>query len=276
MTSTSYIPALVGFGGMAEEVERLEQQAELTFFAEVALLSRSGIAINEDLRVLDLGCGTGAFTRRLRQHWPMAQVEGVDVDPELVGYLEPPSRVVARSGALGAPASYDLVVVRYVAQHLQQVERRDLWRRAGEVLRPGGVLAVIDVDEGDWGTTTPHFPALERVYRKVARLQAVRGGSRDLLPSVQAELVRPVAGSPEFVEAQRLRGQVTSDEVPLDRFEVHLGPRRHIGHLVDGGLDLADLALVGAAWKAFRSAPDAYAALNVHLVHARTSERSSR
>lgn len=271
--STSYAPALVGGGGLTEEIDRLERQADLTFAAEVDLLQSMVGEGSTHLRVLDIGCGTGAFTRRLRAAWPACDVEGVDVDPDLLAHTGPPSRLVGRTGPLGAAATYDLAVVRYVAQHLDADTRRAMWSRIRDVLRPGGVLAVIDVDDADWGSITPSVPAVERVYRKIARLQEARGGDRDLLPRVCDELADPANG---FDAAERRRGQVTSDRVPLERFGIHLGPERHIGHLTDGGMDLDDFALVTAAWNAVRRHPESRATVHVHVVFARRAERPVR
>lgn len=53
--------------------------------------------------VLDVGCGTGAFTRVLRKETD-GRVVGLDRDPDLLAHLEPPT---IRGNALGLPVRAD-------------------------------------------------------------------------------------------------------------------------------------------------------------------------
>lgn len=48
----------------------------------VDLISRIGAAAPR--RVVDLGCGPGTLTALLAQHWPDAEIEGVDSSPEMI------------------------------------------------------------------------------------------------------------------------------------------------------------------------------------------------
>ena len=96
-------------------------------------------------RALDIGCGTGALTRRLKQRVP--HVTGIDRDERSIQLAR------AHPGAAGIrylqadfltaslePASADLVTSIASLHHM---DARAALRRMSELLRPGGVLAVV-------------------------------------------------------------------------------------------------------------------------------------
>jgi len=104
-------------------------------------------------RVADLGSGGGYFT------FPMAEAVGkagriyaVDVDASLLAYIAKQSEkrglpqietVLAPKDGLGLPASsVDLIFLSNVFHHLP--DPADYFRRARQILRSGGRVAVID------------------------------------------------------------------------------------------------------------------------------------
>ena len=96
------------------------------------------------LRVLDLGCGTGAWSLQWRGQ--QADVTGVDFDPEFVRLaLRRPGLeggfhgLVADATALPLPDQhFDLVESQSLLEHVP--DWRGVVREAVRVLRPGGVL----------------------------------------------------------------------------------------------------------------------------------------
>lgn len=117
--------------GTAAGVRRAERRAQL--IAEAAGLA-SGV------RALEIGCGTGNFTRLFAATG--ATVEGNDISPELLSLARqdnPGVRFV--QGAfedLSANSGYDTVIGSSVLHHLE-VERA--LAKCYELLRPGGRLA---------------------------------------------------------------------------------------------------------------------------------------
>jgi hypothetical protein len=114
------------------------------------------------------------------------------------------------------------------------------------VLRPGGVVVVVDVDAELWGAAEPALPGLEAVYRKVAEAQRRRGGDRLVVrraPRLLAE-----AG---FVHVRVQPFATTSDARPVACFAVHAGPERLLPLVHSGDLTLADYAAVTRAWQQF-------------------------
>jgi 2-polyprenyl-6-hydroxyphenyl methylase/3-demethylubiquinone-9 3-methyltransferase len=113
----------------------------------------------EGRRVLDLGCGKGRFAARLRPAG--AEVVGLDVS----------AAMLAEGGGLGfgrvrgsarrlpfADASFDAVVAVEVFEHLAEIDR--VLDESARVLKPSGVLAVVDKNAGAWDARRPWLPSL--------------------------------------------------------------------------------------------------------------------
>lgn len=247
--------------GRTDEMSRLDRQAELTFDVELDLLIAGGLA--QDGLILDLGSGNGAVTKRLRQALPQARVVAVDVDADLLSLVPPPALLIRAGRIPLEDDSADDIVVRFVAQHLRPAARAELWTEVLRVLRPGGRVHVIDVDDTDSGVTTPRQPGLAPIFAKLHHAQSADGGDRMVIGKVVPEL--DTAG---FQDVFRERGEVTSTERNLSDFAVHVGPERHVPHVATGVLTLADLAVMTRGWQAILADPAAYICIYVHLVRA--------
>ncbi len=99
-------------------------------------------------RCIDLGCGTGAFTRRLRRF--DLRLVGMDISPGAVAHArrETPDLefVVGDIGATGLPdASQDVVCYSGVLHHISSSEARvRVLAEAHRLLTPGGRLFAYD------------------------------------------------------------------------------------------------------------------------------------
>lgn len=251
MSSGSYDPHRTVGTGIDDEVPRLEAQAALTAEAELALMERIGLP---GRLVVEVGSGSGAFLARLAERFPEQDVCGVEIRPDLL------DRARARAGramqgdayALPLPdASCGTVVLRFVLQHLR--DPRAAIREAARVLQPGGRLVVIDVDGGMWGCVTPTFPEFDDVYRRFAAAQALDGGDRMIGRKVSGWL-RDAGLGHVRTEAY----SVTTDDRPIDDFEVHVGPSRLAPLLARDRLGILDLARATQAWERLRSDPGAW------------------
>ena len=117
----------------------------------------SEIALPNDAKVLEIGCGTGAVTRFLADFPQVSLVLGVDPSPafiakarELSGRLGNVTFEEADGRALTSKdRSFDAVVFHTALCHIPKPE--DALAEALRVLRPGGGLAIFD---GDYATTT--------------------------------------------------------------------------------------------------------------------------
>jgi tRNA (cmo5U34)-methyltransferase len=101
--------------------------------------------------VVDLGAGTGALSHAILAAVPGARLELVDVDPAMLEAarerLAPHAgRYEIRRAAFADPLRpCDAVVASLALHHVVTLsEKRELYRRIREALRPGGLLLVAD------------------------------------------------------------------------------------------------------------------------------------
>jgi cyclopropane fatty-acyl-phospholipid synthase-like methyltransferase len=109
------------------------------------------LALQPQARVVDLGAGTGYFAARLANMLPGGRVYAVDIEPDMVRYLESRAKreglrnVIALKGEPDdprLPEKVDLILVIDVYHHIET--RSDYFRRLRAALRPGGRVAIID------------------------------------------------------------------------------------------------------------------------------------
>ncbi|MGB6442812.1 MAG: ubiquinone/menaquinone biosynthesis methyltransferase [Thermoplasmata archaeon] len=162
-------------------------------------------------RILDLGCGTGELTRLAARHFPRAHVVGMDFTAAMLtvarrrtGPATPAPRIsYGRGTAMRLPfadGTFDLATNAFLARNLG-----DLGAALGEmrrVLRPGGVLLVLEITE----PVSPAFGSVFHAYfdHVVPWLGAAvdSEGPYRYLP----ESLRRLPPRPQFLEALRRAG----------------------------------------------------------------------
>jgi ubiquinone/menaquinone biosynthesis C-methylase UbiE len=162
----------------AESAERYDYQVEILFGGGAAAMRRAALvplrqALAEHpggARLLDIGCGTGLFLREVKRNHPRLAVTGLDLSAP---YLDVARRRLAdwsgvdliEAGAEAIPAgdaTYDIVTCVYLMHELPPAARRKVAAEIARVLRPGGVLILVDSlqlgDEPDYDATLEWFP----------------------------------------------------------------------------------------------------------------------
>jgi tRNA (cmo5U34)-methyltransferase len=106
----------------------------------------------EARRILELGTGTGETARRVLEAHPEARLVGLDVNPEMLAEAHaslPAAQVetlVAQTLQDPLPAGpFDLVMSALAVHHLDSQEKRSLFARVHEALRPDGRFVLGDV-----------------------------------------------------------------------------------------------------------------------------------
>ena len=111
--------------------------------------------------ILDLGCGVGLSTETLQATYPEAEVTGVDLSPYFLAVAQyrqqdqgthRPRAITWHHAAAehtGLPsAAYDLVSACLIFHELPQFAARAIIQEARRLLRPGGYLAIMDMNPG--------------------------------------------------------------------------------------------------------------------------------
>src|SRR3954468_1901033 len=162
-------------------------------------------SLRRGLDLLDVGCGPGTITVDLAAHVAPGRVVGIDVsaDPLAEARTAAEAAGVAVEFAVGdvyaleaADGSFDVVHAHQVLQHL--TDPVAALREMARVSRPGGVIAVRDVDYGAF-VTFPADEGLDRwleVYYAVARRnQAEPDAGRRLVSWAHAAGLRDVTAT---------------------------------------------------------------------------------
>jgi len=95
----------------------------------------------EDKSILDIGCGVGAFVRRLREF--SSRVAGIDVDRERVtegGKAVPDLTLAVGERLPFADGAFDVILLHEVLEHV--TDDQATLREANRVLRPGGRVVI--------------------------------------------------------------------------------------------------------------------------------------
>jgi 2-polyprenyl-3-methyl-5-hydroxy-6-metoxy-1,4-benzoquinol methylase len=157
------MPALLASGEtypyQAHEADFIAGVAEVTrgiagFIAGSVVPKLPGLEGRADLRILDLGCGSGGAMEALARALPGARISGLDIEPRSVdaanarlaaaGVADRAQARLAGAESVDEAGAYDLVTLIQVLHETRPAVRATIVRRAFEALRPGGVLLVVD------------------------------------------------------------------------------------------------------------------------------------
>ena len=157
------------FGGGAAAMRRQALVPLRGALGRAALRSRMG-GPGTAPRLLDIGCGTGAFLRDVKRNHPRLGVTGLDLSAPYLDVarrrLQPWSRARLIEGAAEAmpfaDEEFDIISCLYLFHELPGRVRRAVVAEIRRVLKPGGILIFVDSlqtgDEPDYDALLDYFP----------------------------------------------------------------------------------------------------------------------
>lgn len=171
--------------------KRLEIISNATWPFSEDFLQVAGL--KNSLRILEVGCGGGAITRRLIEKLPpQAQLVCIDFDKKAIDIAKSkvsagPIRVefhdldIERSDLTAIGGDFDFIYLRFVLSHLRNPSQAI--EKVRNLLRPKGVLAAEDVDfSGHFSyPRSESFDRYVALYTQVAR---AKGANADLGPQL--------------------------------------------------------------------------------------------
>jgi demethylmenaquinone methyltransferase/2-methoxy-6-polyprenyl-1,4-benzoquinol methylase len=177
--------------------ERYEAGMRAITFGRVDPLREALVqAVPHGSRVLEIGCGTGAVTRRLVERG--AHVTALDQSPDMLEQARERLREVATGVELVERTAaeidtlpergFDAVVASLCLSEMSAAERSFVLREAAKRLRPGGVLAVGDevIPEGRGGRLLYRLLRAPQALLGWLLVGAVSSPLRDLEGEVRA------------------------------------------------------------------------------------------
>src|SRR5258708_31656525 len=153
-------------------------------------------------RVLDLGCGTGTLTLRLKRQHPDAEVVGLDADPRALRIAEAKAvaagiRIAFDQGmAFALPYAdntFDRVLSSLHFHHLTHEDKARTAREAKRVLQPLGELHVADWGKARNGAMRAAFLAVQLLDGFETTTENVRGALPHVFAAAGFEDVRESA-----------------------------------------------------------------------------------
>lgn len=191
-------------GHTESELRRLDIQDELYRDVTVRALREAGIA--EGMRVLDLGCGTGAVSLAAAELvGPSGAVVGIDRSPKGLAVarrhaasrgLDQVEFITGEIDALDGAEGFDGLVGRFVLMH--QVDPAATLASAVRTVRPGGSVVMIEshmkiLEQG--AHSVPHSPLYDEIVKW--KIAVVGGAGADVAAGPRLRRTFIDAGLPE-------------------------------------------------------------------------------
>ncbi|MEC0176955.1 methyltransferase domain-containing protein [Paenibacillus favisporus] len=250
--------------GFQEEIERLKVQATMGWQKELRALKWYGL--QNGMSVLEVGSGPGYITEQLLNSLPDSHITSLEIDSTLLEQAKkllsdvPSERIKFVESSVYhtdlPDNSFDFVVARLIFLHLNNPleAAQEIYR----VLKPGGKLVIIDIDDGVFGTVNPEIPSLHNILKKISDYIAQKGGNRFIGRSLPRLLLKS-----GFIDIDIDSVIQHSDVYGIDGFKRQFDMNRFVPFYKNGVIDSDELEQMKLASEAINNnSPDAYVMMN--------------
>jgi len=160
-----------------QELQRLDEMHAAISRYFGGQLCLAPMAATSPSKILDLGCGSGAWVIQAATQFPEAEVHAVDISPLPDRIF--PSNIHFHLTDLTQeldfePETFDIVHSRLVMCHVG----KEVIERVARLVRPGGLLLLEDTDLSNLVTTGG--PAVGQVISTLMQLIRARGGDGEI------------------------------------------------------------------------------------------------
>lgn len=231
----------------AQEIDRLEVQARLSWKKEAELMTIYGL--KSGMNLLEVGSGPGFVSRQILDTWENLNLSMLEADAEMIarantylaGYKGIFIEDFLETNHLAAN-QYDVIFARLVLQHVASplVAIKEMYR----LLKPKGKLIISDVDANFWGTVQPYQSGLEHIYQKYAMEQIRNGGNRLNVGQISGMLK-----DSNFKNVRTDIFSYNSDELGLTSFLPQIRPERYDSLLRKGIINEMEYAHLYASYQ---------------------------
>ena len=248
------------------------EEAVIRLFERRTLAGCAGFVLphlRPGMTVLDCGCGPGSLTSEIAERVAPGQVVGIDIETRQFPQAQALAAVRGLTNlrfeqadvyALPFPdAAFDAVFSHALLSHLREPVRA--FAESRRVLKPDGVLAVSESDNGTWAISPPGS-AMERVLALYVRVLAHNGGNRLLARHLRGVLLEAGFARAEARSASEAWGTPEDTRVLAVAMAGIASSPGFVGTVLgQGWADQAELDALPAALLAWGERPDACVAV---------------
>jgi 2-polyprenyl-3-methyl-5-hydroxy-6-metoxy-1,4-benzoquinol methylase len=192
-----------GPASLCDEIMRDESSDYLQENLRYDVLSYVGEEEFINKRLLDFGCGSGASTMMLRRMLPSTDIVGVELDDTLLSIAKLRAKFYGFNNVtfFKSPkahelpddiAEFDYIILNAVYEHLLPLERKRLMPALWNLLKPNGILFVLETPYRYFPIEihTTGLPLINYLPDNIAFFYARRFSARNLKKNTWEDLLR--------------------------------------------------------------------------------------